>query len=158
MTALRWLAGCSPDTLLTQDYKYTRRGRCLGTAAWVIGAATFLIGLRIGVDASPIILTPLALTLLPAIWDLVFDPKATLSVNEGSVTWSTGKHEKSVPHASVFLVKLNTLWDFSTRTTFVLRDGSQIRVPPQCQPPAAELEAALLEHGLKVERHHFTRA
>lgn len=123
----------------------------------MLGLGAGLTALRIGLDASMWILTPFALAALPAVWDLVADPRACLAVTDDLLVWRAGSRGDQVRVDDIDRVRIDTQWDFSIRTTISLRDGLKLKVPPPCQPPSATFEAVLTDRGVSVERHHFTK-
>ncbi|MEP5153955.1 MAG: hypothetical protein ABJQ89_13130, partial [Planktotalea sp.] len=53
-------------------------------------------------------------------------------------------------------VRLDTRLDLSLRMTLIPHQGGKVRLPYECIPKAAEIEAALTAQDIPYERHHFT--
>lgn len=124
---------------------------------WVAGVTLALMALRMGLDASWWILALIALATLPALWDLVKNPLAELHLTDQDIRWTAGQRSGQIPLARIANVRLTTQWDFSIRTSFHLKDGNAVHLPPDCQPPATAFETALSDAKLTVERQHFSR-
>lgn len=138
-------------------YRFFRHGR---SAATLLAVAGWFAGLGLLwwlLAASPWLLALLALPVLPALMDLWRNPRSDLSLDRQQITWRSGSLQGSVKLTEISHVRLTTRWDFSVRATLVLTDGRHMRLPPQTTPPHAQLDAALAAHGIRTERHHFTR-
>ena len=119
-----------PDT-----YHFARPARTRRNAVIVIGVL-FCLGLaRVVLDAAWGILAVGALFVLPAIWDMVMDRVATMTVDDRSVQWKTAGQAGTVPLNDIVKVVLDTRLDQSIRMTLHLTDGARLRVPSDCVLP-----------------------
>ncbi|QEW21393.1 hypothetical protein LA6_003601 [Marinibacterium anthonyi] len=137
------------------SFVHESNGRRLSTALIVAAVWAALIALGIGLNASPWVLGPLALVTLPAIWDLLRDPKVRVTLDDTALSWQAGRRDGHVPLARIRLARFDTLWDFSVRLTLEMTDGARLRLPPDCTPPHRAFESQLQQRGVATVRHHF---
>ena len=109
------------------------------------------------VDAAWWLMAILALTTLPALWDLYADPSAGVHLGKAQLDWNSGRRHGMLDLAEIDHMRFDTGWDFSVRVTAMLRDDKQVRLPYDALPPHRDFETALQAHDIRVERHHFTR-
>lgn len=109
-----------------------------------------------GLGIAPWILALLILPTLPALWDLVQNPSAGLAIADGVLRWHSGRRSAEIPLAEISHIRLDRRWDMTIRTTVVPHAGRPVRVPVESTPPAATLEDALTQRGIRVERHPFS--
>jgi len=141
---------------MAEPFRHRFEGRNRRTAG-VLAAVYVGLGLLfVTLHASPWILGALALTTLPALWELWKNPVATLTLDDRGLNWQMGRHGDTLPLARIDHVRMDTRLDFSVRVTPVLTSGQKWRIPVQCQPPHRAFEAALKSHGIDTRRHHFS--
>ncbi|ABG32828.1 hypothetical protein RD1_3329 [Roseobacter denitrificans OCh 114] len=115
-----------------------------------------LILLSITVDAAPWLMLAVAAFTLPALWELYSNPASGLDFRPDRITWFTGRRQAAINWCEIDRFRLDTRLDFSVRATAVLTSGRKIRLPYECTPHHALLEAALNARGVRTERHHFS--
>lgn len=136
-------------------FVYESSGRRLSTALTVALIWIALIALRMGLDASFWLLGPIALATLPAIVDLVRDPKVRVTLDDNTLTWQAGRRDGHVPLDYIACARFDTLWDFSVRVTLETTDGRRLKLPPDCTPPHRVFESELRQRDVATVRHHF---
>lgn len=137
-------------------FHYRKQGRTHATLYVVAGIWFTLIALVILVQAALWLMGLVALTTLPALWDLWRNPQSGLDFTPAALTWFTGRREGSIAWSEIDRFRLDTRLDFSVRASAVLHSGRKIRLPYECTPPHQMLEAALNARGIRTERHHFS--
>jgi len=137
-------------------FAFTRQNRAPRNVIILIGVYAALLALVILFDAAWWLIGLLALTTLPALWDIVRDTRAGLSLDHGKIRWFSGNREAEVDLADIDHVRFDTRWDFSVRVSLVLMSGKRIRLPDESTPPHRDFEPILQGAALRVERHHFT--
>ncbi|KIC42039.1 hypothetical protein RA27_01120 [Ruegeria sp. ANG-R] len=136
-------------------YRFIRQNRNPRTVLILICVYAVLIGLMILLDAVWWLIAALALTTLPALWDVVKDTSAGMELTDGTLHWHTGQRRGNVKLSEVDRFRFDTRWDFSVRVTATLKSGKRLRLPDESLPPHRQLEAVLHQAGFAVERHHF---
>lgn len=137
-------------------FSFRREGRNSATLLAVAAVWFTLIAAIIMVDAAPWLMAVIGAFTLPALWDLYRNPASGLDFTPDALTWFTGSKDASVNWSEIDRVRLDTRLDFSVRASAVLHSGRKIRIPYECTPPHAVLEAALNARGIRTERHHFS--
>lgn len=137
-------------------YVFERKGRSWATLLAVLGTWIAVLIAWLVFSAASWILVIVLLFTLPALWDLWSAPTAGFEVNATTIGWHSGHMHQSVMVSQIDHVRLVTRLDLTVRAAVVLLDGEKRRIPAESTPPSQDLEAGLLEAGLKVERHHFT--
>lgn len=140
---------------MTEPFVFTRSARSRATAIAVLGLWGVLLAAWLWLDAALWIVIPLALFGLPALYDLVADPKAGLRLEDDTISWFSGQRTATLALEEIDHMRLDTRLDFSVRASAVLKTGRKIRLPFESTPPHQAFEDALLARGLKVQRHHF---
>jgi hypothetical protein len=136
--------------------EFQSRGRNSRTA-WVLAAIwSALAALVITVDASLWIVAGIALFTLPAVWDLVADRPSGMRLDAEGLHWHSGRHQQDIPLARIKAMRLDRRLDLSFRVSLVLHDNRRLRLPHECLPRIDQLESALKQAGLRVERHPFS--
>ena len=137
------------------DFTYRRAGRSTKGAVVVGAVWAVLAALWVFLDAAPWLVGILALCTLPALWDLIKNPSAGVTLTASRLRWFTGPRDARVALSEIDHVRLDTRLDFSVRATVVLRTGRKIRLPFEATPPHQPLEDALTARGVTVKRFHF---
>jgi hypothetical protein len=137
-------------------YRFDRQGRSLGTliALPLIWLALFAAWFFL--KASPIIIGLVALCTLPALWDVIKNPSAGLTLGDGSLNWHSASRTAKASLSEIDHIRLDTRLDFSVRATLILKTGRKIRIPFEATPPHQTFETALNAHAIRTERHHFS--
>ena len=136
-------------------YTFTRHNRTPRTILILVLVYAALIALLILFDAAWWLVGLLGLTTLPALWDIAKGTQAGMTLDHDGIRWFSGNREGLVALADIDHVRLDTRWDFSVRTSLVLKSGKRIRLPDESTPHHSELEAAFQQAALRLKRHHF---
>lgn len=137
-------------------FTFTRQNRNSRTVTILIGIYAVLLGLVIYFDAAWWLVGLLSLATLPAVWDIVQDSRAGLSLDQQKLRWHSGKRQGEIDLNTVDFFRFDTRWDFSVRVSLVLKSGKKIRLPDESTPPHQQFEDVLQQAGFRVDRHHFT--
>lgn len=140
---------------MTTPFVFEHHARSRKTALIVLGIWSLLIALWIWLDAVWWLIAFLAAFTLPALYDLICNPKAGLSLDAEALRWFSGRREGALDLSEIDHIRLDTRLDFSVRVTAVLTSGRKIRLPFESTPPHQTLEDALQAQGVKTQRHHF---
>lgn len=140
---------------MTQPFEFTRHHRSQRTVVILICIYAVLIGLVIVFDAIWWLMALLALTTLPAIWDVFHDTNAGVHLDDQTLSWHTGKRKGEISLADIKDFRFDTRWDFSVRVSATLKNDKRIRLPDESLPPHKQFEQVLQSAGFAVERHHF---
>jgi hypothetical protein len=116
-------------------------------------AATMLALILLG--AAWWITAALALLTLPAVVEAIRDARATLTLDDHALSWSSGRRAQSVPLPRIAEVRLATTLDFSQRATVHSDTGERLRIPPECLPPGRALDDALKARAIPHRRSLF---
>ncbi|WP_245764221.1 hypothetical protein [Sulfitobacter marinus] len=141
---------------MAESYNYGRRGRnSLGISVLILLWAALLYA-WVSLDAAPLIIGVIGICSLPALYDVVANPAAGLSLSPTSLTWHSGNRTAEISLPEISHIRLDTRLDFSTRATVILNTGRKLRIPYEATPPHKAFEQALNARNLKTERHHFS--
>ena len=140
---------------MAEPFRFERSAREPRAIALLAAAGSALAFLALVVEAAWWITAILALLALPAAIEAIGDARATLSIDEGRLAWSSGRRGQTVPLDRLAEVRLATTLDFSQRATLYLDTGEQLRVPPECLPPGRTLDAALAARNIPHRRSLF---
>lgn len=138
------------------DLRFRRRNRSPRAIAILAGLYVLLAAAYFGIDAAWWIVALVLLLSLPAVWDIVADTSAGLTLDRYELAWFSGKRSGRLALAEIDRMRFDTRWDLSVRVTAILATGRKIRLPYDALPPHRDLEAAFELRGIRVERHMFT--
>ncbi|MFY2825930.1 hypothetical protein [Ruegeria sp. MALMAid1280] len=137
-------------------FTFTRHNQTPRTILILISIYVALVALLVLFDAAWWLVGLLALSTLPALWDVVHGTRAGMTLDHDRIKWFSGNREGEIPLADIDHIRFDTRWDFSVRVSVALTSGKRIRLPDESTPPHNELEVTLQKAGFRVERHHFT--
>ena len=140
---------------MSADFTFRRNSRNWPTLITVIGVWTLLLLAWLLIDAAPWVLGLFALFTVPALFDLWTNPQATLTLTDGTLSWSMPRAEADITLAQIDHVRLDTRLDLSVRATVVLHAGPKLRIPYTATPPHQAFEDALNARGITTKRPHF---
>lgn len=141
---------------MTLPYTHMSQGRRPATAVIVLMVWAALLAAHLRLDAAlPVTLTLAAFT-LPALYDLAANPRSTLTLDQDSLSWQSGRQHARIALSEIDHLRFDTRLDMSVRLSVVRPSGVKIRVPYPATPPHAEFEQIALQAGLKTRRHHFS--
>lgn len=141
---------------MTLPYTYHSQGRRPATAFIIAVIWAALVAAYLWLDAAPYVVLLLGAFTLPALYDLVTDPRATLSLDDQHLRWNTPRQEAEIALSEIDHLRFDTRLDMSVRLTVVRPSGVKIRVPVPATPPHDLFEPIATEAGLKTMRHHFS--
>jgi hypothetical protein len=122
-----------------------RSPRAVGFVAlwWIVLFALYLF-----FNAAPVS--------LPALIDIGKGATSELQITQSDISWRSGRRAAQLPRGQLKSVRLDTRLDLTLRMTLITYQGSKVRLPYECVPPAQQIEAALKDQDILYERHHFT--
>lgn len=137
-------------------YSFTRRARSPRTLIalglwWAVLAAAYFI-----VHASEWVVLILGMFSLPAVYEIGANSVSGLEIDGKRIAWHSGTRGGHLPRGQLKSVRLDTRLDLSLRMTLETHQGGKVRLPYECVPAAAEIEAALTAQDIPYARHHFT--
>lgn len=135
-------------------WSWQRSGRTPGAIALL---AVLWIALSVGyaaLDFHPALTIVLGVATIPALIDIVLNRKTALEVHHDALKWRSGSAAIEVPLSSDTTVSLRRRFDGGLRIV-VLNGPRETRLPPELNPPAAPLEAALQQTVAEVRRDPF---
>jgi hypothetical protein len=141
---------------MTAGFEHRASGRNARTITVLALVYLALVLLLLVFQAAWWIVVFLALTTLPALWDLYSNRQSGVRLTGTDLHWWSGRGTGSMPLDQIDHMRFDTRLDFSVRVSAVTPDRQRIRLPYDALPPHKIFEAACLDHGLKTERHHFT--
>ncbi len=136
-------------------FSFSRQNRNPRTVLILIGIYAVLVGMVILFGAAWWLMALLALTTLPALWDIAKDTSAGMELTDDTLHWHTGQRQGELSLPEVDRFRFDTRWDFSVRVSAVLKSGKRVRLPDESLPPHRQFENILTQAGFAVERHHF---
>ncbi len=138
------------------EFIFKRSARSPRALAFVALWWIVLLLLYALLNAAPFLILVLAAISLPALYDIGKGATSELQITEADILWRSGRRGAKLPRAQLKSVRLDTRLDLSLRMTLLTHLGDKIRLPYECVPPAAQIEAALSAQDIPFERHHFT--
>ena len=151
----------SPDRrwtsrVVAEPFHFKRSGRSR-TGIVVVAAIWSALALAdVFLEAAPWLMLLLGAFTLPAVWEILQNPLATLTLDDDTIHWQTGRRSADVNLSELERVRLDTRLDFSVRVTLILTAGTKLRLPYECTPPHKTFEELLNRRGIRTERHHFS--
>ena len=131
-----------------------RRPSTAITVAMVLG---LLILARLAIDLHWAIFLGGVLLTTPALYDLYRNPCHGFDLTPTDITLTAPNTDpQHIPLAEIDQVTITTRLDFSARITILLQNGQKLRLHPAQTPPADQLAQVLTQHGVKIQRKHFS--
>ena len=103
-------------------------------------------------DAHPVGIALFAVLISPAIWTIIANTDATLSVTDDAMSWQVGARGDEVALSDIDFVRARTSLDLAQRVVVVRHSGPKLHVPGLCLPPGRQLDDALEARGVTVKR------
>ncbi len=141
---------------MAEPFHYETSGRSPRTLSILILIYLGLLAGWIFLSVAWWILAFVALTTLPAIYDLWSDRTSGLALEDGKLKWWSGRRSGEMDLNEIDHMRFDTRLDFSVRVSAVTPDKQRVRLPYDALPPHKLFEAACQAQGLKTERHHFS--
>ena len=140
---------------MTAPFVFEQQARNMRNLVIVLGVWAILFVAWVWLEAAPWIIAFLAAFTLPALYDLIRNPRSGLRLDSTTLTWFSGRRQGTLELSEIDHIRLDTRLDFSVRVTAVLTTGRKIRLPFESTPPHQAFEDALTARGVKTQRHHF---
>jgi hypothetical protein len=137
-------------------FEYTAHGRNRRTMAALAAVLAGLIGLRLILGATAWLLGAIALTTLPAFWDLWSNRESGLRLDGDALTWHSGRRKGRIELHEIAHMRFDRRFDFSMRVSVVLTTGRKIRLPYETLPPRDAFTSALQDRGIDAQQHPFS--
>jgi hypothetical protein len=139
---------------MADPLRFVRSARGPRALALIATSAAVLLALIL-LGAAWWITAALALLTLPAVIEAIRDARATLTLDDRALSWSSGRRAQSVPLPRIAEVRLATTLDFSQRATVHADTGERLPIPPECLPPGRTLDEALTARAIPHRRSLF---
>ena len=136
-------------------YHFERPARSTKSVAVLLGMIGLLAILMPVFEASWIILSFGAVITLPLLWDIVSNPVAQFTLDEKTISWTTGRKIVAVERRDIDRIRFDTRLDGSRKITLFLNYGGKRVVAPPCTPPIKDIESVLKAAGITYEIRHF---
>ena len=140
---------------MSLPYTYSGQGRRPVTALVVAGLWGALLWAHLRLDAALPVTAALAAFTLPALYDLLANPRSTLTLDARTLSWHSGRQSAQIALPEIDHLRFDTRLDMSVRISVVRPSGVKIRIPYPATPPHAQFEQIAQSAGLKTRRHHF---
>lgn len=137
-------------------FEHVTAGRNPRSVLIIVVVWFVLILLRVQLQATWLLLVPLFLATLPALFDVINNRSTGLRIDDARIAWQSGTRDQSVPLDRIAEVELALRLDASLRATLMLDDGTKLRLPYECLPRRKVLEPELIARGLTVRRNDFS--
>ena len=115
-------------------------------------AIVALLVLVFGLQAHPFIVALFGVLITPAIWSIVANTEAELTIDDASISWQVGARGDRVDFDDIDYVRARTALDLSQRVAVFRNSGPKLYVPGPCLPSGRQLDEALEARGVTVKR------
>lgn len=139
---------------MAEPLVHITHGRNLRTLG-ALAVALVILAYLYSIGTVTWVLVVMGLFVIPAVFDVLRNPQARFELTDTMIEWQSTTQHAQVPLSRLQKARFDTRLDMSVRVTFTLIDQSKMRIPQDTLPPHRILEAALKDHGIKTERHHF---
>lgn len=134
---------------------FERHGRSKGTAFVLLIVYAAFAWLWLVLSVAPVIMALCILVTVPALFDLLINPKSGLRLDQENLSWHHGRRNVSIPRHNIQRIHISLRMDRSIKLTVELESGKKIRVTQPSIPPLAILEEALGQQNLPYQKHPF---
>ena len=134
------------------SFQHRRTSRNTSSFVTVGVALGGLVALIFWFDAHPVVIALFAVLISPAIWTIIANTDATLSVTDDAMSWQVGARGDEVALSDIDFVRARTSLDLAQRVVVVRHSGPKLHVPGLCLPPGRQLDDALEARGVTVKR------
>ncbi|QMU59607.1 MAG: hypothetical protein GKR98_16320 [Boseongicola sp.] len=111
-----------------------------------------LILLIFFMNLHPIVAAVFAVLISPAVWGVIANTQAEMTIDETQISWKIGQRGASVTIDDIDMVKARTGLDLSQRVTIFRHSGPRLYVPAACIPSGRIFDEELQTRGVKVQR------
>ncbi len=139
-------------TAMSETFTHRRTSRNATSYLMVTFAIVGLLVLMFGLQAHPFVVALFAVLIAPAIWSIIANTEARLSIDENSVSWQVGARGDRVDLDEIDYVRARTALDLSQRVAIFRNSGPKLHIPGPCLPSGRQLDEALEARGVKVKR------
>jgi hypothetical protein len=137
-------------------FQFERQGRSRATA---IGAGVYLGLLALAwlaLNAHAMIVAALAVFAVPALLDLIRNPKSGMRLNENTLEWYHGPILTTLTRSDIAKLHIHLRMDRSLKVLVETANGKKHRLIQPAIPPRALLEAGLTQAGIPFQVHPFS--
>ncbi|MBT8415478.1 MAG: hypothetical protein KJO30_14225 [Boseongicola sp.] len=137
---------------MPETFTHRRTSRNASSYVMVAFAIIGLLVLMFGLQAHPFVVALFGVLIAPAIWSIIANTKAHLSIDETSISWQVGSRGDSVDFDDIDFVRARTALDLSQRFAIFRNSGPKLHIPGPCLPSGRQLDEALEARGVTVKR------
>ena len=141
---------------MSAAYTFERQGRSRATVLGLVLFLGLLVAAWIILNAAFVVVVGLSLFSIPAILDLIRNPKSGMRLDEANLHWYHGRISNTLPRAEIERIRIDLRMDRSLKMTAELKNGKKIRVIQPAIPPLSELEKGLEAQGMPYQKHPFS--
>lgn len=141
---------------MSRSFSFTRAGRTQATGIVLAVVYVALVAALIFLSVTFWIIAGLFLFTVPAIWDLVKNPKSGMEITDAAISWEHGKNSATIQKPEIERIRVDLRLDRSVKLTLIMKTGRKIRVTQPSIPPLAQLEQALQDHGYAYQKNPFS--
>ena len=134
---------------MAELYEYRTAGRSpLAIACYALALALILTAARGG--AGPGLWAAWAIVTAALCHQLLANPSAGTRIDAACWTTFVDRRRRAISLTAIETVTLANCRGCRCSCTIALTDGTRLKIPATCLPPAATLAKALRRHGVKV--------
>ena len=137
---------------MSESFTHRRTSRNITSYVMVAFAIVALLVLVFGLQAHPFIVALFAVLITPAIWSIVANTEAELTIDDASISWQVGARGNRVDFDDIDYVRARTALDLSQRVAVFRNSGPKLHIPGPCLPSGRQLDEALEARGVTVKR------
>ena len=137
---------------MPSPFIHRRTSRNASSYATVAIAILLLLVLIFWLDAHPFVVGVFGVLVSPAIWSIIANTQASLTLSDDSMSWQVGARGDEVPLRDIDYVRARTSLDLAQRVTVFRHSGPKRHIPGPCVPPGRRLDEALEARGITVKR------
>ena len=142
--------------MIKNPLTFERLGRSSATAFILAAVYAVLAWLWYALSISPVLMGLLVLVTLPAIFDLIANPKSEFSLDEQNLAWRHGRRNVSIPRHEIERMHIHLRMDRSIKLIVEMKNGRKIRVMQPAIPPLSILEGGFEEQEMPFQKHPFS--
>lgn len=137
---------------MSESFTHRRTSRNITSYVMVAFAIVALLVLVFGLQAHPFIVALFGVLIAPAIWSIVANTEAELTIDDASISWQVGARGDRVDFDDIDYVRARTALDLSQRVAVFRNSGPKLYIPGPCLPSGRQLDEALEARGVTVKR------
>jgi len=136
-----------PDT-----FTHRRTSRNATSYTLVGGAIVVLLVMILWLEAHPLIVALFGVLIAPAIWTIMANTEAKLTVTDDAISWQVGARGDEVQLSDIDFMRARTSLDLSQRVAVFRHSGPKLHIPGPCLPSGRQLDEALEARDITVKR------